>query len=659
MFKIEIVNIDTNNGKLSSKSANRRESASGSLSVKPEAARKNSLQRFKTSDKRPRPRGRPDAVARNETSSLKEQPSEFGSVFHPGSKKQSLNHLLNFTYAPRNRELTQSGNGNNRSISGKKHKYVKDHYLQAHFQFIVNTSGDYRQYLKDPDALVPWNYIEQVKEYVSESPSCPICLHPPAAAKITRCGHIYCWSCILHYLSLSDHTYQKCPICFENVCKEDLKSVVVSQHDNFNVEETITLKLMKRNENSLVPYPANETIESSTMANLSDNSSIKTYSKLLLAQNSDILWIINRENSELQLQMEHEEESEKCFIEEAIVCLKERETRLIADLVAEVNLANSPTDTSAIHSPVFSNELCAEKDAEDASQEQSDTKYVYFYQASDGQHMYIHSINVRMLKQCYGSLEHAPSVITAKILAKEEDSITEEYRKRYKYLAHLPITCPFSTIEIELKLPVVNQETLDSFHDELEKRKKVRQRKEKEEKRREKRIIEEENIKLYKRYPSANIPLESAQQFPTFGVSTTSECTSNSENSGIDNNKLNTQEFAAPSFAKMVATAKSATNPWPNLKSSTPIPTRTLKDLSVISGRRRYNSNYSDDVDSSELELAPEVSTTFGDAIAQALQKATQSDQAGDAPPQQGDGNKKKKKNKQKLLFTSYHYSGN
>ena len=25
---------------------------------------------------------------------------------------------------------------------------------------------------------------------------------PNLAAKITRCGHVYCWSCLLHYLSL-------------------------------------------------------------------------------------------------------------------------------------------------------------------------------------------------------------------------------------------------------------------------------------------------------------------------------------------------------------------------------------------------------------------------------------------------------------------------
>ena len=35
-----------------------------------------------------------------------------------------------------------------------------------------------------------------------EIPECPICLYPPKAAKMTRCGHVFCWCCILHYLKL-------------------------------------------------------------------------------------------------------------------------------------------------------------------------------------------------------------------------------------------------------------------------------------------------------------------------------------------------------------------------------------------------------------------------------------------------------------------------
>lgn len=56
-----------------------------------------------------------------------------------------------------------------------------------------------------------------------EPVTCPICLDYPVAGKITRCGHIYCWPCILRYLSLTDKPWMKCPICFEAVHRENLK----------------------------------------------------------------------------------------------------------------------------------------------------------------------------------------------------------------------------------------------------------------------------------------------------------------------------------------------------------------------------------------------------------------------------------------------------
>ena len=53
--------------------------------------------------------------------------------------------------------------------------------------------------------------------------SCPICLDIPVAAKITKCAHVYCWPCILHYLSLSEKAWAKCPICFDAIEEKDLK----------------------------------------------------------------------------------------------------------------------------------------------------------------------------------------------------------------------------------------------------------------------------------------------------------------------------------------------------------------------------------------------------------------------------------------------------
>ena len=90
-------------------------------------------------------------------------------------------------------------------------------------QFVVKADADIAIHMHDPDTLVDWNLIEQVGLKTSGVPSCPICLYPPTAAKIAKCGHVFCWSCILHYLALSDDAWRKCPICYDSIYKEDLK----------------------------------------------------------------------------------------------------------------------------------------------------------------------------------------------------------------------------------------------------------------------------------------------------------------------------------------------------------------------------------------------------------------------------------------------------
>lgn len=135
--------LDVASGKLWPRSGRRREPAGGSLSAKNDSSRKPTPQRSKTYDiKRPRPRGTVNTgstMGRTETTRLEEEfEAELGSVFLPGSKKQSLNHLLNFVYAtPSTREgrfQSERGNKNtNRLILTRKHKYNKEHFLQAKY----------------------------------------------------------------------------------------------------------------------------------------------------------------------------------------------------------------------------------------------------------------------------------------------------------------------------------------------------------------------------------------------------------------------------------------------------------------------------------------------------------------------------------------------
>ncbi len=52
---------------------------------------------------------------------------------------------------------------------------------------------------------------------------CAICLDTPTAPRMTKCGHLYCASCILRHLD--GHRCRRCPLCFETVARGDLRPV--------------------------------------------------------------------------------------------------------------------------------------------------------------------------------------------------------------------------------------------------------------------------------------------------------------------------------------------------------------------------------------------------------------------------------------------------
>ena len=91
-------------------------------------------------------------------------------------------------------------------------------------QFVVKKGSiDHSLHYADPDLAVDWSHVEQVRLHSMQPMKCPICLSEPQAAKITRCGHVYCWSCLLHYLALSDKAWRKCPVCSESIYKHDIR----------------------------------------------------------------------------------------------------------------------------------------------------------------------------------------------------------------------------------------------------------------------------------------------------------------------------------------------------------------------------------------------------------------------------------------------------
>ena len=230
---------------------------------------------------------------------------------------------------------------------------------------MVKSDGDYSAHMSDPDLLVAWNQIEEIHIDSHEPISCPICLYEPTAGKMTKCGHIYCWSCLLHYLSLSDKAWRKCPICYESIYKQDLKSVrVLADKRNFKVGDQLELRLMfkpKQKACSALILPIDvfdqykrELAPKQTTLPPRGNffnalsKSVRHGERFFKLNCKEVREIeesvLRRERSELSRQIEAErEQPEVCFAQEALGLLEQREASLISDL-KESSIVSAPVD---------------------------------------------------------------------------------------------------------------------------------------------------------------------------------------------------------------------------------------------------------------------------------------------------------------------------
>ncbi|GAA5834792.1 hypothetical protein JCM9279_007107 [Rhodotorula babjevae] len=166
-------------------------------------------------------------------------------------EQQDVSHLLGFTLPPRapppppthlprrsTRRASHSGAGQGTAA------YTRARFVHQ-FRFVVAPDKDYTAHFADPDIHLEWADILQVilptgggalnavatakLDQAGEGgrPACPICLSEPTAARMTKCGHVFCYPCVLHYLALADPgtKSRKCPVCHDFIHAKDLKSV--------------------------------------------------------------------------------------------------------------------------------------------------------------------------------------------------------------------------------------------------------------------------------------------------------------------------------------------------------------------------------------------------------------------------------------------------
>lgn len=98
----------------------------------------------------------------------------------------------------------------------------------------------------------------------------------------------------------------------------------------------------------------------------------------------------------------------------------------------------------------------------------NDATYL-FYQASSGQHIYLHPLDIKILKSHFESYSAFPLAIRVKVDGTEEGSMNDDLRKKCRYLAHLPSACDITFVEADLS-EVISPEALAPYSQALKKR---------------------------------------------------------------------------------------------------------------------------------------------------------------------------------------------
>ncbi|POM58951.1 Hypothetical protein PHPALM_36337 [Phytophthora palmivora] len=445
----------------------------------------------------------------------------------------SANHLLNFSMPERERNVYHHQKKKKNSAPR-----TQNEYLHANYRFVIAPlEPDTIVPTWDLEALTEWSSVEQVLVwYDVESPqTCPICMDTFRAPKITKCGHIFCWPCILRYLSMTDKYWRRCPMCFESVQKRSvqLHQLQIPPHVGSNV----TFQFLERPKSSMFPQlrvlpPANVKGEN-TAADVSLHSKLSspetaafaarkrsrklpsvndsdaTYSRILEATPEYLRELLYSEMRDLQ-SMDAEFRSSGDvdnlpFVEEAMRNTSGR-------------LAKSDDFSHGTYGSNHANSTGNAASAVKGKPRDNGSGDMYsFYQIADGTYVVLHPLNMKCLLKEYSDAQHElegeheenahqkeleaawtqdgaspassealpvdrhhllPEQIHGRILDIEHMVMDAEVQKRYRFLNHLPRFCDFYICELDLTSQL-SSSTLNSFRNDLKKRAKQRRLKHK------------------------------------------------------------------------------------------------------------------------------------------------------------------------------------
>lgn len=420
-----------------------------------------------------------------------------------GYKKKfgvEANHLLNIQF---DRIHSSTGPQHRRRSTKTQHHghMTKSQFLQANYKFIISPFHDgFDEGFYDPDTLVSWSLVEEVIVPVADSDRdciCPVCLGSAYLPKITRCGHIFCYLCLLQYFGPDER--KKCPICADKTSREDLRNVQFTQVSGPEVGKPFTFKLISCERGSLQPRavsdealylhgaPPPSTLSLSRLPS-NDLSNDSIFSRVTTASIEYLQDMLLRESSELQqLRLASLDTSQSGrgdteylpYIAEAL-SLNESKSYLLASSIRRQSEESPRGGKSRSNSNLSENEdVPVGLFVTDDEEEMKVPTVSYFFQSAEGELVFLHSVSFKpLLAQAENNFLFLPRLLAAPVLDTETIKVTPSMRTKLPFMHHLPQQCDVVLVELDLR-GIVGAEHLKPYVDEINKRAKLRKKKSK------------------------------------------------------------------------------------------------------------------------------------------------------------------------------------
>lgn len=396
----------------------------------------------------------------------------------------SITHLMSYALPPRPHEThynTSHARPYRRNptwgVGSGYHAADKARYIHANYRFVVNPGGRYATQAADADEHIDWaDVLQVIASAESQQTSCPICLSEPVAPRMAKCGHIFCLPCLLRFMNTTTSAddeqqpggkkqqarWRKCPICEDSVHLPEVRPVrfYAGQECSLpRVGDDVIMRLMMRTAHNTLALPkegASEVFQAGDevpwhfAANVLDYARIMRGTSDYMAEqfDSEVEDLVKQEQEDELLYHEDNEWTQKAM--RAIRAAKEKVAELKeAETVAALETATTPGPTH---------------------QSKQGEQNFYFY--SSPPHLYLSPLDIRILKTKYGSFSAFPSTLLPRVEhISTGHAVDEALRKRAKYLGHLPRGCLISFLECDWT-DIVPPEILDTFSDEIERRRK-------------------------------------------------------------------------------------------------------------------------------------------------------------------------------------------